>query len=212
MISLLAFGSVGFLSLVGIVMVLLLVAVEYEKPALATISLVATAFALAYWGDFNLLTAIKAHPLEALAGLAGYFVAGGLWSIGKWWFFVRNLRDKYDELKANFFQWANLNLTGKDRVPEASRAEFKDYALRNSTHGRVWERPMVRQNKSRIMTWMMYWPWSLTWTIISDPVKRMFKAMFRWLLTVYEGIANRMYRGVEDDFKVSTKPATQDAE
>jgi hypothetical protein len=48
------------------------------------------------------------------------------------------------------------------------------------------------------MAWLVYWPFSAAWTIIHDPVKKAFKWIYRRLQGVYESIAIRLYRGIDD--------------
>ncbi len=44
---------------------------------------------------------------------------------------------------------------------------------------------------------MLYWQWSLVWTIIDDPVKRLFELIYRELRAVYQKIADNAYADVD---------------
>jgi hypothetical protein len=61
------------------------------------------------------------------------------------------------------------------------------------------KKPLVQENKSRIMAWMAFWPVSVIGTIIDDPLKRLFKLIFRLCKNVYETITNWIFD--EKDFK-----------
>ncbi len=197
-VGFLAFGSVGFWILAGFVCLLLIAAVEWEKPGWATISLGVTAALLAYFGDVNVFAFVRHHPFSALALVVGYFVLGTLWSFGKWWFYLRNAREEYDEMKKRFL--SSHGVVGT-QIPDRCLQEWqKIYPLQRSVT------PKARDNKGRIMTWMVYWPWSFVWTIVNDPVKRMFKSIFRQFQTVYQGIANKVFAGTEADFREPTSP------
>lgn len=52
----------------------------------------------------------------------------------------------------------------------------------------------VSQNKSRIIAWMSYWPPSALWTLINDPVKRLFNNLFRKFEKVYQRIFNNVFK------------------
>lgn len=53
--------------------------------------------------------------------------------------------------------------------------------------------PAATQNKEMIVRWMMFWPWSLIWTIVQDFVIDLFENIFRWLKNTYQKIANRHF-------------------
>lgn len=164
----LAVGSVLFWILIGIVGVLLFVAVEYERAGWATISVVATLALLAWLGNFSLRAIIKGNPLMAFAFLAAYIIIGFVWSFGKWYFYVRNMRAQYDEAKKE--------------------------GLRIISY---YNKPDINKNKARALTWAIYWPWSMVWTLINDPIKNLFKYFFRRLQAVYQKIADKAYGEVE---------------
>ncbi len=57
--------------------------------------------------------------------------------------------------------------------------------------------PMVRFNKTKILTWMIYWPWSAIWTVINDPIKRIFKFIYNVVQDYLQSISNRIFRHVQ---------------
>ncbi len=59
-------------------------------------------------------------------------------------------------------------------------------------------KPIASANKGRIMIWMTYWPTSMLWTIVNDPVKRIFKEIFRRVRAVYDAISDHMYKGTDE--------------
>lgn len=59
--------------------------------------------------------------------------------------------------------------------------------------GESFEVPKVKDHKQGIMAWMLYWPWSLIWTIIDVPVKRAY-------LFIYNLIASRLQRMSDNIF------------
>jgi hypothetical protein len=189
-------GGVFFYLLVAVVTILLILFAELERPICAGITLILTFALLALLGNFNILAAIKAHPFISLIALPGYFVAGTLWSFAKWWFYVHNEAAKYKEKKEEFLKGEKVLLM----APEEREAAWRRY-LEHLQSYRSHPKPEVSENKCRILTWMIYWPWSFVWTIINDPVTKFFKFIFRKLRFVYEAIVNSAYKDVEGDFK-----------
>lgn len=57
--------------------------------------------------------------------------------------------------------------------------------------------PKVSDSRGRITTWMTYWPWSATWTLINDPIKRIWRAIYRLVAGKLQSISNRVFRDVE---------------
>ncbi len=47
---------------------------------------------------------------------------------------------------------------------------------------------MASENKGRIISWMSYWPLSLVWTFLDQPVKRLFTWIYNRTSKVYERI------------------------
>jgi hypothetical protein len=58
----------------------------------------------------------------------------------------------------------------------------------------------ARNHKASIITWMVFWPWSLTWWLIRDFVKkiglRLYNLVAKWL----DKISDWVYQGVDEDF------------
>src|SRR3990170_3557711 len=94
LLGIFALGTIGFWALCGVVCVLLITFVEYEKPGWATLSLLATFALLGWLGDLNVWRAAKEHPLLALGAVAAYLAIGTLWAFGKWWFFLKAARER----------------------------------------------------------------------------------------------------------------------
>lgn len=197
----LAVGAIGFWILVAVVFILLLIEIEYERPGLATLTFIVFFLALWLFGDFNIIETVLSAPLLSLACAAGYVVVGFGWSFGKWIFFCWSHARKYNEAKAKFLKKHGVE---GDRIPDnllrdwqrrSPGAHYNGYSESNNPT------PKAGKNKGRILTWAIYWPWSALWTLINDPVKRLFKEIFHQLKAAYQRIADSAFKGVDDDFR-----------
>jgi hypothetical protein len=190
----LAVGAFWFWVTFACLMVLMIAAVEYDKPGLATLSIIVFFVLLGWLGDINILNTIRERPLLSIGCLVGYFAAGTAWSICKWWFYVRKLRDKFDEYKRDFLE--RHGRSEEKTIPEDLRNEW----LGDIDYTYEWlpskSKPVAADNKSRIMTWMVYWPWSLVWTMINDPIKRLFKEIYRAIQGFMQKISDRAFADV----------------
>lgn len=201
LISLAGLGMawVWFLSLVVVESILLLVLIENDKPGWCTFSLFSTFGLLKFFAGVNLFEMAWHNPGTTALIVLGYFVAGTAWTIAKWYFFVRDKRARFDEAKADYalhpeysHSYAKKDVPAPNEMIEWVKSHkygsFVDYYTKTPV-------PSVRSNKSRIMTWMGYWPWSMVWTIINDPIKRAFKAIYNRIHNTLQAISNNAFKG-----------------
>ena len=66
-------------------------------------------------------------------------------------------------------------------------------------------KPMVRANKTRVLAWMTYWPASMTWTLIDDPVRRAFLALYDGIGGSLQRISDRRFAGFDEVYKASPR-------
>jgi hypothetical protein len=209
MLTLFVFGTVWFWALVALECIVLFALIEGDRVGWGTLSLIATFAILKFFGDVDIIGFAKANPLEFAAGVAGYFVAGTIWSVAKWWFFLKDRREKYDELKAEFLR--NNGVQGTV-IPEKLRAPWRLQAASLTDHRGYGSAsaesiiPKARNHKGKILTWMTYWPWSMVWTLINDPVKKLFRQIYRSIQNLMQSISDRVFRGVEDDLREPPAP------
>ncbi len=81
----------------------------------------------------------------------------------------------------SFFKWYFFLKKVKNKMIKESKSIKKDKI------------PNISKNKSKIMTWMMYWPFSMLWTMIDEPIKNTFKFIFGKVENVYQKMANRIF-------------------
>jgi hypothetical protein len=137
------------------------------------------AFIAATWYAFThlgIITYIVTHPWQSAAYAAGYFVVGAAWSVAKWWFAetsrVRHVRSLYVE------RYSDQTLKGFQ-----TWAEFiKPLKSRPSQH------------KADITAWITFWPVSLVWTMVDDPVRRLCRRIYDELQGVYQRITDRVWQ------------------
>lgn len=195
----LAVGGLLFWILIIIVGLVLFVVVANERPGWATISVVATLLLLAWLGDFNLWTVITHNPLWAVALFFAYVALGVGWSFWKWWFFVTDKRDKFLELKA---EYERVTKDGRSKTETITSDEYNrlyyslDHLCREME---LSKKPRAKDNKARILTWTIWWPWSFIWTLVDDPLKKFFKYIYKKLQATYQKIADSIYKGVDEN-------------
>ncbi len=110
---------------------------------------------------------IKNNSGKALLIFLGYFLAGAIWSIVKWYYFLLNSKEEQKKRKIDY---PSLAKDFKFKIPKPS------------------------EHKSDIILWMSYWPFSAFWTLIDNPFKKIFNGIFKRLEGVYNKIAAYVFK------------------
>jgi hypothetical protein len=187
----LALGPFWFWALLVVSTVVLIALVEYEQGTWATVTLLIVMGLLQFKGDIKVFNFIGEHPMRSCLYLLAYFAAGAIWSIIKWWFYVRKTREGYDEKKKEFLEQNGVSVMNDSLKNKwKSTCAYQSYGIPDSL-----------QHKAKIVTWMTYWPWSLVWTMINDPIRRAFDDIYRLLRSQYQKIADKAYGDIKDDFE-----------
>jgi hypothetical protein len=115
-----------------------------------------------------------------------------------------NLRDDFKAYLKADDRWSyeiDRKLTKSEKEANASR----NYYQQDSVKERVIQvRPLGWRNKAKMINWMTYWPWSLTWWLLDDFVRGIFRYLQRKVANLMEVISKRHFKGVESDYTVTT--------
>lgn len=211
----LAFGSLWFW-VAFLILTVCLVWWQDDAPVLAGLGMVFFVMlchvsGLIDLGSWTFMTFITSIVLYVAAGVG--------WSFIKWFSLIVARREKLQELRSAFVQEGaiRLLLKGKpvsdkisDPMPEELRKEFRRYLALNGywnwrdPSDNVSEEhrtliPTAAGYKSRIVQWMVFWPWSALWTLLNDPLRRLFNYIFTYLRATYQRIAIKVYGNVNDE-------------
>lgn len=122
-----------------------------------------------YWGSISALS----WNVILCWGI-GYIIIGMLWSIFRWYKFTISI------LKIS----SNYTLENSDS--------------KNRYISRVMEDVSVNNNKSRIIGWMVLWPWSVGWYLTSN----FFETIYDNLWVIYEKISNNVIDKAKQSVKI----------
>jgi hypothetical protein len=191
-------GSLWFWLLLIGEAILVLLLLEWEQGAIATLTFLATLLLLQFLGDVDIYGYVVQHPLTVVLGIAGYFALGTLWAIARWWFYVREQRGGYDELRSAFLRVHRLE--PQSAMPEGLQYPWQQcLALAAKNRRRLDVRPLAARHKVDILRWMSYWPWSFSWTMFEDPVRKAFLLIYHQIAEYLQEISDRAFQGVEAD-------------
>jgi len=186
-------GGVWFWILTALIIVLLVWEVAGERAIAGGFTLLAYLLLIHLFGNASIFAAVKAHPEYAYIGIPAFFLIGAIWSLVKWWFFVKRSALEYRESRMAFLE-ANgvVGATLDTPVPENLKAR----AFARS------RKPLARQNKGRIITWMVYWPFSMAWTLLDEPWRLIYEALAR----LFQRISDRIWADLDKDIKPAAMP------
>lgn len=196
MSHLIIFGSIGFIVVAFIAIALIVWALDKALSdehndngggLLATMFLAGFVTIYYFFGSKEHVNSIVSYfvdnPSAILWSFGAYIGLGLIWAFIKWYFFLHKRVNR---------------------------------ALENSKYETVYEYTTVKiptagENKWRIMSWMMYWPFSAIWTAIDQPIKNAFNYIFIKFEGLFNAISKYMYKDVLDNLEAK-KQALRDAE
>lgn len=150
----------------------------------ATIVLIVFGLVYYFWGSSehvnSIFNWIKTHTTTVVFLFLGYIVAGVVWAFAKWFFFLLNKKELIKDRNWNHYGHTDID----DYIPKA------------------------KNNKSRIMSWMMYWPFSGIWTLINDPVKKAFQVVYSNIESYFDGLSQRIFADEKKKFEASRAKKT----
>lgn len=196
MAELFLMGTLAFWLLLLSEVVLLFIFTAYENGLAATISLVAYVAIMQFFGGVDVLGYVLHNPLPVVAGVLSYFVIGTAWGVFKWWLFVRDRLEEYEDMKAEFLK--KNGRTDTKTVPDDMKQAWRN-RLHENWNGDLSKPPVARENKSRILNWMAFWVPSMMYSLLNDFVRRVFRAIYLWISAELQKISDSVYSGVRSD-------------
>lgn len=120
--------------------------------------------------DFNaVLEFTRSNSTDIILSVIAWVFIGVAWSFFRWYVYLKDSKrrqdDNYQDFVKNEKKW--------DRKVER---ELK-YTI-----------PQAEDNKERITTWMVYWPFSVLGYLATNPIQR----MYRWIYEHVSGVYDKM--------------------
>lgn len=85
------------------------------------------------------------------------------------------------------------------------RKQYETYSRLSYDSGVV----EVSNNKERIFGWLFYWPLSASWTVLNDPIRRIFNFVYNRISGSLQRMSDKMYsdiiKGSNKDFRKEMK-------
>jgi len=216
-------GGPWFWGLIILESLFLFWAMAEEWPGKATGSVVLTIALVILLGNGLEIGAWAAANLILVGALVlGYFAAGTLWSVGKWFVHVSKTARFFKEAKVEWLTDAKKRepknfvmpdgspwpINPQAKIPPELQSEWDGTVISMNRDKDGWtfrtygnsvrpENVTFSEYKGTILFWMCYWPWSFVWTMINDFVRAVFEHIRDMMKALFESIKKRAYNGAE---------------
>lgn len=174
--------------------VLIAALTEDDGPGKATLVLAVLAVVLEVFSPFKPLSLAISSPVLAAVYVGAYLAVGAFYGILKWWRYVVVAREVFDADIADSLKRRGAatlaELASNIRESVIERATNKAVGYGNSIP------PQIAEHKAKFMGWAAYWPLSGAWTLLNDPVRRVFNAIYNGLASTLQDISNRSFGDV----------------
>ena len=189
-------GSLAFDLLFLMAAILCFVNIEYN-PKGVTFTIFGTLAVVALFSDINPFLWILHNFDTFIAFAIAYFFVGTGWAVAKWWFYISKLARIVTRVKEDFYKRRNFEPTAT-LTSEQYYQFMRD--VRDATKYRVTNiPPKVSEHKALITSWMTYWPISALWTLINDPIVRLFDSIYYGIAEYLQAISNKKFAGIIKD-------------
>jgi len=93
--------------------------------------------------------------------------------------------------------------TVNTKVPEKLKEKWARQVKNFANYRRGSQKPLPRENKAKIITWGVFWPFSMLWSIVDEPWRYIYDLISGWL----HGISDFIYKraGYDEDMEVPEK-------
>ncbi len=196
---LLEFGSMGFYTISIAMFILVLALSENDREYWAGASLVGFVVMMNWIGSIDILT----DPLLLLQWSVIYIVVGVLWSFVSWLFYLYDTKERLVGYRYNFLKKHNIASLNEDtKVPSNLKDEWINHLKEKHYLDRYASEPIklapsFMDNKLMIGRWIIWWPTSFVWTMLSNPVMRFGHWIARRLKNVYQRISDKVFADFE---------------
>lgn len=179
-----------FILVVTVIVISEITFLEFENGTGATWTLVLAGIAVVILTNRQWSWAGVLASLPGIAVfLVAYFLIGACWSVVKWYFFTRVLREAYGEALKTLI--AKKGSTDKASILNQMRAVLHyRYPVLSIP-------PEPAEHTNRILTWIGHWPFSMLWTLINDPVRRIVRWLYQRLKNVYRAIGRSAFADID---------------
>ncbi len=179
--------------------------VQSERGGLGFIVTIAYLIFIYFAFNVNVFSLVFANWLFAVIGIVFYGVVGGIWATFYWSLYSNEKTEPYFDMRDRWLSSKGISLSHKDPMLEELKEEWVRFIECDDDRISLCTTIKVKNNKSKIMTWIGYWPISLGSWVFQDMVRGAVKMIYNNIADRLQRIADRVFakvrRDLPEDFK-----------
>jgi hypothetical protein len=196
LLGLFVIGSWLFWLAALVLTALMFFCIEDERNVGALLMFVVTLFFLNHMARLQVFGLIAKHPFMYVGG---YILCGILYGFIRWGWHVFSFKQRYNEAKRDFAARYDLANDFDAKFPNDRLKSEQWESFRYDR--RVQYLPTASQERGRIVSWMMYWPWNLVWTLLRDFVLELWERVYEFLSSSFQRWADSILgKEIRKDF------------
>lgn len=187
-IELAAVGSVLFWGFIALWIIAEWASIHNERWGLCFIEFVVLVIAISAFTNAKLDWINWTNIINLLTFYLPIYIAlGAGWSVAKWYFYLLRQKEEYEERREGFLK------SYEAREPFRKQESFKEWLPSYHKYP-----PSVKNNKSRILSWMSLWWISFLDTFLTDFLYRIWEAIYFKLAKTLQKMSNYVFREFEE--------------
>lgn len=194
------FGTIWFWIISAAAFSWLIYLTEGESHFGAGIALVGFVWIVTSVNGFSIID----NPVTALKWAAAYLAVGVIWSFVKWFIFLFSKRDELKTLKEDYIRRFAPALTAEGKIGPDDMDDFikflNDQRYSPTKHNPINRLsspqdivPAVANNVKDLTRWVAWWPFSVTWTLFNDALRKLVRGIVRVCEGAYTKLANSVF-------------------
>jgi len=197
-----ATATLWTVGIVGIIVLAILLEFEEEGWAAKIASIAMALFIFNYRGE--IWQFMTDSPGTTIGFVSFYVVSGVAWSFLKWRIFIGEKLSYFDELKNGFLEThTSIKDEWKVWIEYLSHKVSYDIGISQGTEytpERLMKKfvPEANNRQTLIVSWISYWPVSLSATLLNNPLKKLFNWVYSLISNLYDKMSKEMTKGAID--------------
>lgn len=196
--DLILFDSEIFWILLAFPAILLCYFVYSERGAQATITLIATLVVLTLFSNTPILLLVKdvIKPRAFVLYIGGYTLNGIVYMCLRWVYHVYEVRVKYKMVRDACWE-ANIKAQTNFSIDSPHFKSLLEQRLKSESYSddRLLDLPpKIANHKSDLVFWLSYWPLSLLFTLLGNPLKHLIRGIINFLAAPLNAVSRAMFK------------------
>jgi hypothetical protein len=188
-------------------------AIEVDSGKRATVFVIGFLLTITLFGSLDIWKWMYNNPLHLVICIGMYVLIGVVWAVIRWAIFCYDDYKDYEEVKVD---WLQRNNQSGNTIPKGLKDDFLCYLYTSGNRKwlkwvtvqvyepRVYNLELPRRSRNykwSIMTWMAYWPFSASWWILRDLLRKLWERLYHIISGTLDKISALIYRKINRDFQ-----------